>query len=149
MPDPQLLQRVIEEFWDTVPPVWGRVRSNVRANAVHDLNVTLVQFHILRHIRHGVHSTAELAERLQISRPAVSQAVDLLVQKGYLRRATDPSDRRYVRLDLTAEGAGLMDALYAKNRAWMAEKMRDLSTEELLQLSQALAILKKVFDPVE
>jgi len=41
---------------------------------------------------------------LGVSKQAVSQAVDTLVVRGYLERSQDPSDRRRVKLSLTARG---------------------------------------------
>lgn len=142
-----LVQQAIECFWDSVPSTWGRVRNNVRTNAIKDMGITLIQFHLLRHIRHGAHSTAELADRQQISRPAISQAVDLLVEKGLVVRTTNPDDRRYVRLDLTEEGTTMMNAVFQKNRLWMAGQMTKLDSEELKVLIQAMDVLKKAFEP--
>ena len=142
-----LLQRTIECFWDTVPPVWGRVRGNARCNAIQDFNLTLIQFHILRHIRHGIHSVGELAEKQQISRPAISQAVETLVEKGLVIRLPDTQDRRYVRLDLTESATRLLEAVFSKNRKWMAEKMASLEESELQTIIAALEILKRTFDP--
>lgn len=147
MENQALLQRAIDCFWDSVPSTWGRVRNNVRTNAIKDLGITLIQFHLLRHIRQGAHSTAELAERQQISRPAISQAVDQLVEKGLVVRATNPGDRRYVHLDLTEEGAVMMNAVFQKNRQWMGERMSSLSSDDLQSLIVAMEILKKAFEP--
>ena len=149
MSENDLLQQAIEQFWDTVPPVWGRVRGNVRANAIQDFNLTLIQFHILRHIRCGKHTVAELAEQQQISRPAVSQAVDLLVEKGLVSRRQNTRDRRYVQIDLTESGSSLLGAVFSKNRRWMVEKMAALSPQELETVIQAMSILKNTFDPTE
>ncbi len=41
---------------------------------------------------------------LGVSKQAISQMVDVLVVRGYLERAQDPSDRRRVRLSLTERG---------------------------------------------
>jgi DNA-binding MarR family transcriptional regulator len=144
-----LLQCAIERFWDTVPPVWGHVRGNVRSNAIQDFNITLIQFHVLRHIRKGAHSVSDLAERQQISRPAISQAVDLLVEKGLVTRQQDPGDRRFIQLDLTESGNNLLNAIFAKNRLWMAKKMRVLKPDELDTLIRAMTILKTTFDSPE
>jgi DNA-binding MarR family transcriptional regulator len=141
------LQETIEKFWETIPPVWGFVRGNARSNAVKDFNVTLIQFHILRHIRAGAHSVAELAERQQISRPAVSQAVDLLVEKGLVTRSQGLKDRRYVQVDLTGKGNEMLTDVFSKSRHWMAEKMAALTPDELQTITQALAILKTTFLP--
>jgi DNA-binding MarR family transcriptional regulator len=144
-----LLQGTIDRFWDTIPPVWGRVRGNARENAIQDYGLTLVQFHVLRHIRRGARTVSELAERQQISRPAISQAVELLVEKGLVTRQQDASDRRFVQLDLTESGGSLLNAVFDKNRRWMAEKMAALRPEELETLSCAMTILKTTFEPTE
>jgi DNA-binding MarR family transcriptional regulator len=149
MESSELLECTIERFWDTVPPVWGRVRGKARSLATHDFSITLVQFHILRHIRKGVRTVCELAERQQISRPAVSQAVEVLVEKGLVTRKQDALDRRYVQLDLTDSGNSLLDSVFSKNHAWMAEKMKGLNSEELQSILIAMDVLKKTFDLAE
>ena len=70
-----LVPAAIEAFWGTIPPVWNRIKGNVRAIAVENYDISVEQFHILRHIRKGLTSVSELAEVKQISRSAVSQAV--------------------------------------------------------------------------
>ena len=140
-----LLWLAIEKFWDSVPSVWGKVRNNIRGNAITDLNVTLIQFHILRHIRNGAHTVAELAERQQISRPAVSQALDLLVEKELVTRTTDQQDRRYVHLALTESGDRMLTTVFSKSRHWMADSMQDLSEEELQTIIKAMDILNHTF----
>ncbi|MHB8806918.1 MAG: MarR family winged helix-turn-helix transcriptional regulator [Anaerolineaceae bacterium] len=148
MASDDLLQRTIERFWDTVPPVWGRVRGNARCNAIQDFNLTLIQFHILRHIRHGIHSVGGLAEKQQISRPAISQAVETLVEKGLVIRLPDAQDRRYVRLELTESATELLEVVFSKNRQWMAKKMASLKQDELETIMTAMEILKRTFDPI-
>ena len=139
------LQCAIERFWDTIPPVWGAVRGVARNNAVQDHHLSLVQFHILRHIRYGARSVSDLAERQQISRPAISQALDQLVERGLVSRKEDPDDRRFVQLDLTESGDTLLNDVFGKNRQWMAVKMARLSPEELEAVIRAMDILKKTF----
>ena len=70
-----LLRETVENVLETLPPVWDRIRSNLRAAATEQFGITLEQFHVLRHIRRGFQSVADLAEKKQISRSAVSQAV--------------------------------------------------------------------------
>jgi DNA-binding MarR family transcriptional regulator len=41
-----------------------------------------------------------------VTKQAVSQAVEMLVDRGYLERSHDPSDRRRVNLSLTERGHG-------------------------------------------
>jgi DNA-binding MarR family transcriptional regulator len=126
--------------------VWNRIRENVRAIATEYFDVTVEQFHVLRHIRKGAGSVSELAEVRQISRPAISQAVDVLVDKGLITRQQDTVDRRHVHLTLTPEGNAMLNTIFQKNRTWMEEKMASLNSEELASISRALSLLKVTFD---
>ena len=97
----QLIPAAIEAFWSTIPPVWNRIKGNVRAIAVEHYDISVEQFHILRHIRKGLTSVSELAEVKQISRSAISQAVDMLVERGLICRRQNAQDRRNIPLELT------------------------------------------------
>jgi DNA-binding MarR family transcriptional regulator len=144
----EILQRAIDRFWETFPPVWDRIRKNVRAIAAEHFDITFEQFHILRHIRKGCCSVSELAEIKHISRPAISQAVDMLVDKGLIDRQQETDDRRYVRLGLTQRGNDILTAVFKENRSWMMEKLAPLSSEELTGIILSLDTLKRVFDEV-
>jgi DNA-binding MarR family transcriptional regulator len=146
--NPSLLQAV-DGVLETLPPVWDRIRSNLRAAATEKFGITLEQFHVLRHIRHGYRSVSELAEKKQISRPAVSQAVEDLVAKGLVTRTQESGDRRCVSLELTPYAVEVMDANFQENRVWMKGEMASLTKEELACLVKAMGILKGTFLPGE
>ncbi len=139
------LRETIDEVWSTLPPVWNRIRSNIRSIAEEQTGIRVEQFHILRHIRKGITSVSEIAEAKQISRSAVSQAVDQLVESGLVCRRQNAKDRRNIPLELTEAGNTLLDTIWERNRAWMGEKMAGLSPEELTELSRAMRILAKTF----
>lgn len=141
----KLREQVIDRFWETVPPVWNFVRSHIRATATGNFDITVEQFHVLRFVRRGM-SISELATAKNISRPAISQAVDVLVNKGLVTRAQSTQDRRYVELTLTSEGDALLDAVFKETRGWMKERMSKLSAEELGIISKAMEALKKILD---
>ncbi len=142
----ELRQEAIDRFWETIPPVWNLVRSNLRCIASENFEISVEQFHILRHIRKGITSVSELAAVKQISRPAISQAVDILVEKGLIARQQDAQDRRYVHLRLTPEGDDLLNKIFQENRAWMTEKMSTFDSEALNSVIAGLEILKAIFD---
>jgi DNA-binding MarR family transcriptional regulator len=142
----ELLRRTIDRFWETFPTVWDRIRGNVRAIVMENYDITVEQFHILRHIRKGSGSVSELAVVKQISRPAISQAVDVLVDKGLINRRQNAEDRRYVHLELTQSGNDLLTAIFEENRIWMKKKMTSLSPEEINNILQAMEVLKRTFD---
>jgi DNA-binding MarR family transcriptional regulator len=146
MTNEEILYETIDRFWDTFPRVWGRIRTNVRTNAIIGFDISPVQFHLLRHIHSGAHSIGELAERQQISRPATSQAVDILVAKGLVTREQATDDRRYVQLTMTERGNDLLNSVFTKNRQWMAEKMTGLSQNELETIIEGLNYLKNAFE---
>ena len=142
----ELLQHMIDRFWESVPPTWNRIRANVRGIAAEKFGITVEQFHILRHIRKGRGSVSELAEAKGISRPAISQAVELLVSKGLVTRHQNAEDRRFVQLALTESGEELLSAIFRENRAWMETKLSGLNPEQMRLISDALDTLKMAFE---
>jgi DNA-binding MarR family transcriptional regulator len=142
----ELLRRTIDRFWETFPTIWDRIRGNVRAIVMENFDITVEQFHILRHIRKGSGSVSELAIVKQISRPAISQAIDVLVDKGLVSRRQNAEDRRYVQLELTKSGNDLLTAIFEENRIWMKKKLASLSPEEISSILQAMELLGKTFD---
>jgi DNA-binding MarR family transcriptional regulator len=140
-----LFQQTIDRFWETVPPVWSTVRSQIRTTAAHQFDISEEQFHILRHIRRGAHSASQLAEAGRISRPAISQALDALVEKNLVTRRQSTSDRRYVELELTSDGTALLDAIFGQARAWMRKKLSTLKEDEMQDVMSALSLLKEAF----
>jgi DNA-binding MarR family transcriptional regulator len=141
----RLYDHAIERFWETVPPLWNFVRSHIRAVATTKFDITVGQFHILRHVRRGI-SMSELATAKDISRPAISQAVDILVNKGLLTRVQSTQDRRYVELALTDEGNHLLDTVFKETREWMKERMHVLTAQELETIADAMEIMKKIIE---
>jgi DNA-binding MarR family transcriptional regulator len=142
-----LLHQAIERFWETVPPTFNQVRNNLRRIAIENFEISVEQFHILRHIRKGIKSVSELAEVKKISRPAISQGVEQLVEKGYISRQQSAKDRRYVKLELTQSGNDLLNTIFERNSCWMLEKMAALDTEELNCLIKGMEVLNKTFNP--
>jgi len=142
----ELLQQTIERFWETIPPLWNRIRSNLRGTASERFGISVEQFHILRHIKRGIDSVSDLATERCTSRPAISQAVEMLVQKGLLTRKQEADDRRYVKLALTENGSALLKSIFDSNRLWMLSKLDALSQEELIAVIQAMETVKKTFE---
>lgn len=140
------LRQTVETFWETFPPFWHGIRAHIR-QAAEQSGLSVEQFHILRHIRRGESSVSELADAKNISRPAISQAVDVLVNKGLIARARDPHDRRYIQLSLTEAGDALLDAIFEDTRQWMMQALSPLGEEELQTLIGAMDSLRKIRTP--
>jgi DNA-binding MarR family transcriptional regulator len=140
----RLQNQAIDRFWETVPPLWGTIRTHIRAAATAKFDITVEQFHILRHVRRGTGSISELATAKNISRPAISQAVEVLVKKGLLTRVQSTQDRRFVELALTEAGNELLDTVFKETRDWMKQQMNALSNDELETIAKAMEALKKM-----
>lgn len=141
-----LRDRAIDRFWETVPPLWNSIRSHIRATATANFDITVEQFHVLRYVRRGTDSVSELATAKNISRPAISQAVEILVKKGLLTRVPSKEDRRCVELVLTEAGNNLLDTVFKETRGWMKDRMQDLSPDDLETIAKAMEIMKKMVD---
>jgi DNA-binding MarR family transcriptional regulator len=141
-----LRERAIDRFWETVPPLWNSIRYHIRATATANFDITVEQFHVLRYVRRGTDSVSELATAKNISRPAISQAVEILVKKGLLTRVPSREDRRCVDLILTGDGNHLLDTVFKETRDWMKERMGALNPEELDTIARAMEIMKKMVD---
>ena len=81
----------------------------------------------------------ELGERLHLSLPTVSRAVESLVKRGYVTRAEDADDRRFKQVAATSEGRALMDRLMELRVAGFADFVKTLDPAERDQLAAALA----------
>lgn len=140
----ELLRQAVDVFWETYPPLWRMIQAHIREVAVDQFNISVEQFHILRHIRRGRNSVSALAETRDISRPAISQSVDLLVTRGLIVRTIDMHDRRHIKLDLTPDGNALMDAIFGDTRQWMMKTLALLSVTEIKAFTSAMESLKKL-----
>jgi len=139
-------EQALDRFWETVPPLWGQIRAHIRAVARENFRLGIEQFQVLRLIRQGKDSVSEIAAARNISRPAVSQAVDVLCSRGLLTRTEDLQDRRHTRLALTRQGSAVLDSVFGETRAWMKAKMAGFDPAELEGIVVAMQSLRKMFD---
>jgi DNA-binding MarR family transcriptional regulator len=138
------LRQAVEGFWETIPPFWRSIQGFVHKVAAEKYDISGEQFHLLRHIRKGINTVSSLAETRGISRPAVSQTVELLVNRKLVQRQVDREDRRLVRLELTPEGKKTMDVIFETARRWLAAKFSMLSREEVVSLAAAFNSLRRM-----
>jgi len=145
-PGDELLERTLDHFWETIPSLWSQVRAHIRSVATENFDISVEQFHILRYIRRGRWSVSELAEAKNISRPAISQGVDVLVNKGLVTRSPNVQDRRYVQLELTPSGNALLDEVFQNTRTWMKTRLTSFAADELEDVVRGMEALKKMFN---
>jgi DNA-binding MarR family transcriptional regulator len=76
-----------------------------------------------------------LSETLGLSGPAISRAIDGLVQRGEVKRTEDPRDRRSKLLTLSARGRRTIDRFVAIRLAGIKRFVEELTDEERAALA--------------
>ncbi len=92
----------------------------------------------------GGASAGDLADWLHVAAPTVTGITDRLVRQGMIERRPDSSDRRIVRLALTAEGVQLTTEITDTSRAYLRKVFGRLSEERLRALAESLDELADV-----
>ena len=90
---------------------------------------------------------SELAERMGITAPTASRAVDGLVELGLLERLPDPADRRAVSIDVTAPGRARVEERIALAAAALEPAVAALSAQDRARLAALLARLAGAIEP--
>jgi DNA-binding MarR family transcriptional regulator len=86
-----------------------------------DAGLTPHQYRVLRLVGAGGERSARLAERLAVAKPTLTSTADSLVAAGLLIRETETTDRRVVRLRLTAAGQEAVRHADTVYRQWLGE----------------------------
>ncbi len=83
------------------------VVSLVRRDGV-DLSARQLGVFLTCYLNEGGHTVRGLAQELNVSKPAITRALDRLSELDYVRRKVDPSDRRSVLVQRTVKGAAFL-----------------------------------------
>ena len=76
----------------------------------------------------------QIAEYLGISKSAISQLIDPLVENGFVTRSVDPKDRRIARLSLNLKGKEILNKLSKSKFAGLRSALDSLEPKEIEQL---------------
>jgi MarR family transcriptional regulator, organic hydroperoxide resistance regulator len=87
-------------------------------------------------------SGRSLGERLGITPSAVTALVDRLVQRGYVRREEDATDRRVSWARPTDQALELFARIHASHRRQLEGTLALISAEELEVVERALVLLR-------
>lgn len=83
------------------------VVSLVRREGV-DLSARQLGVFLTCYLNEGGHTVRGLAQELNVSKPAITRALDRLSELDYVRRKVDPADRRSVLVQRTVKGAAFL-----------------------------------------
>ena len=121
--------------------LWRHVLSTGTSDAYaafEELDLTLTQVKTLCALASRELTVKELAERLGLSLPGASRAVDALVARELLHRREDPDDRRQKRLLATDAGRDALRRLDDARLAGIAAFAATLPPAQCKRLSGAL-----------
>ena len=89
----------------------------------------------------GPPSQRELGERPALTKGTVSRIVDLLVERGWVRRVRSTTDARVTTVRLTTSGRAAARRLAARRRTRLAELLDNLPPTERRRVIDALGLL--------
>jgi len=94
--------------------------------------------------RDGPVTLGELAALESVQPPTMTRIVVALEEQGLVLREADPADRRIARVHVTTAGRKLLERNRSRKTAYLASRMRGLSTEELEVLERAAGLLERM-----
>jgi MarR family 2-MHQ and catechol resistance regulon transcriptional repressor len=99
-------------------------------------NLTQSQFAVLEALHHlGTLSQRDLAEKLLRTTGNISSVLKVLERRGLIERERTPEDNRYMAVQLTDQGQGLLLSFFDQHVQGIVMEMSVLSPAELDQLA--------------
>ena len=107
------------------------------------VGLTRSQWWVLNHLfRNDGAMQSELADVLEVEKATLGRLLDRLEHKGWIRRESDPGDRRVRRVLLTEEVQPAIKAMRAAAAELRRDALAGLSTEEQERFVDTLLAIK-------
>lgn len=105
-------------------------------------DLTISQFGVMEALLHlGPLNQTSLAEKLLKSGGNITMVIDNLEKSGWVKRETNPKDRRSVLVHLTNEGEKMITSFFPEHLQHIMNEFDNLSDTELKELA---SICKKI-----
>ncbi len=105
---------------------------------------TMQQFRVLAHLADSPLTLSALGRKRRVSIQSVGELVQALVERGWIIRIPDPSDRRQQLLHLTDQGRERYERAQDQALCRLAPLMDELRADEIAAVQQALPALRRV-----
>ncbi len=92
------------------------------------------------------YTSSQIADLLQITRPAVTQKINILVEKGYVIRTQSPSDKRVHYLSVNLESDYFSDVTYEEVDMIQREFVREYGEEKLDLFCEMLDFISEKYE---
>jgi MarR family transcriptional regulator, organic hydroperoxide resistance regulator len=135
------LTGALQDFFQAARRARGRAASDPSPGGL-----SLAQYRLLDPLARGPRTNRELAELAGISAPTATRIVDGLLERGFLSRVEDPTDRRAVVISLTPPGRS---ALAKKQREYAARRQRVADALEPHEQVVAAGLLRRLAAVIE
>jgi DNA-binding MarR family transcriptional regulator len=96
--------------------------------------------------RLGSPTLGALAARESVQPPSMTRIVGALEDLGYVTRVADASDRRAVRITITASGEAVLRHNRSLKNAFLAERVAALDAADRATLADLTALLERLVD---
>jgi DNA-binding MarR family transcriptional regulator len=131
---------------DSLPEAFWSVARQLRETSKQTLapwDINPSQLRALRAItRDGVMRLSELSDHLHIAPRSTTEVVDALESRGLVQRRPDPGDRRATLVEVTEQGASVLDAIQAARVTEAERVFGRLSPADRAHLARILRALR-------
>lgn len=107
--------------------------KNKLSAAIKETNISLIEAEILLFLQNNptLNTATDIVEYRGFLKSAVSKSVESLIQKGYLKRVPEQSDRRKIHLVITEQTEQIIIKLVKIQRECITLLLKGISKEEL------------------
>jgi DNA-binding MarR family transcriptional regulator len=139
-----VVTRAIPDLAALLRPSLLRLTRLVRNQRV-DMTVTLTQLSAMATLANaGPMSAGELANRERVQPPSMTKVLANLEERGLVRRAVHPSDKRQAIIEITEAGRALLDSERQSRDAWLSRRLSELTPDERALLREVVPVLDKL-----
>jgi DNA-binding MarR family transcriptional regulator len=135
-------ERAARELLAVLPLLSRIVAAEVRREAGEE--TTMPQFRVLAHLSEGPLTLSELARRRRVTLQSMGELAQVLVERGWLVRTPDPTDRRQQQLSLTEHGRRHYERAQELVLAQLVPLLAGLDAAEMQAVQSALPALRRV-----
>jgi len=96
--------------------------------------------------RHGPLTPSDLAEIERVQRPTATRILGALIDRGFVARQPDVSDRRSSRVSITRTGADVLARGRRRKNAYLAQRLETFDADELETLARAADLLERLME---
>lgn len=99
--------------------------------------------------QHGAMSMTELSQHLKIPKQQSTKMIDNLCRQNFVCRKPDPSDRRYIYIEITKEGIDSLYRIFRQDGMFLEKLESKIGEDDLTDLEQAIETLLRILPKLD